>query len=456
MKRMKLLTMAMAGMLAVAQLSMPVAAADGGSIEVDVTTKTGVLRVEVPTKLAVAVNQFEIGDRGSQIASEEFNIINRSEMPVKVKVDSTVTLGEDVSLVATREAAQDSTSEDGEVWLAAAVAATTEDATVSGGDVSGGDVSGGDYSYDYDDPGTTDVAEGLGDLTETSTNVGTFATDKKLSQSFYLNKGTMDAEGEDPVYKVMVPKEAAKANFSYAKFYELTADGSITNEATLRAKLTGNTVIYELNASNAVINVYDKDDAGTATYTGGNSYCTAAENETAKADLVTTKKYLYTEMKNPGGMTSFRYIGQLGAGRETWTAADISKIVIAYEISGVTETRYSELDGELVNGLHVSEEGIFSFTELSVDHNEVVVTGVADAATVTKVVVKRADGSEVDITANTTGAATVSWLTKEGSDGARIFKVSASIISNANNAGSSIEVTFSDGKKGTLTIPAAE
>jgi hypothetical protein len=81
MKGKKLVSILTAGALA-ATMAMPVMAADGGTIDVEVTTKTGILRVEVPTTLAIAVDQFETTDAGSQVYSEEFTIANKSEVNV--------------------------------------------------------------------------------------------------------------------------------------------------------------------------------------------------------------------------------------------------------------------------------------------------------------------------------------------------------------------------------------
>lgn len=79
MKAKRFLSTVVAGALVAAQMAMPVMAADGGEVEVDVTTRTAVIRVEVPTTLAIAVNQFEKGDTGSQVYSEAFDITNKSE-----------------------------------------------------------------------------------------------------------------------------------------------------------------------------------------------------------------------------------------------------------------------------------------------------------------------------------------------------------------------------------------
>ena len=67
MRSKRLLSTVVASALVATTMAMPVMAADGGQVEVDVTTKTSVIRVAVPTSLEVAVNQFEKGDGGSQI-----------------------------------------------------------------------------------------------------------------------------------------------------------------------------------------------------------------------------------------------------------------------------------------------------------------------------------------------------------------------------------------------------
>ena len=87
MRNKKLLSTVVATAM-IATMAMPVMAADGGQVDVDVDTKTAVIRVQVPTSLAVAVNQFEKEDKGSQIYSEPFPITNMSEIPVELTVDS--------------------------------------------------------------------------------------------------------------------------------------------------------------------------------------------------------------------------------------------------------------------------------------------------------------------------------------------------------------------------------
>lgn len=57
MRNKKLLSTVVASALVATIMAVPVMADDGGSVDVDVTTKNAVIRVEVPTTLAVAINQ---------------------------------------------------------------------------------------------------------------------------------------------------------------------------------------------------------------------------------------------------------------------------------------------------------------------------------------------------------------------------------------------------------------
>lgn len=59
MRNKKLVSTVVASALVATTMAMPVMAADGGKVEVDVTTKDAIIRVAVPTALAVAVDQFE-------------------------------------------------------------------------------------------------------------------------------------------------------------------------------------------------------------------------------------------------------------------------------------------------------------------------------------------------------------------------------------------------------------
>ena len=122
MRNKKLLSTVVASALVATIMAVPVMADDGGSVDVDVTTKNAVLGVEVPTTLAVAINQFEKGDSGSQIFSGDFDITNKSEIPVKLQVTSTATLdsASPITLVSSKKAAEDSKEANGEAWLAVA------------------------------------------------------------------------------------------------------------------------------------------------------------------------------------------------------------------------------------------------------------------------------------------------------------------------------------------------
>lgn len=317
MKGKKLVSVLTAGALA-ATMAMPVMAADGGTIDVDVTTKTGILRVEVPTTLAIAVDQFETTDAGSQVYSEEFTIANKSEVNVKVNVTSTATVGSSVTLAAKRADVATAAGANGTAWLAVAAS-----------------LDGTDY----------EAASDLGKLNEASVNVTTFAkngTATTAAQTFYLKKG----QANSAAYKLLVPSEDGKNNdVSYAQFYKLTEITAVTDSTTLQTAVDASDV-YEIASADQAApdgkSVTKIVKGSTATFTSGSKYYTAAEAPTPTTDLKSADIYAYGEMtkETTGADAAFRYIGALSSNKEVWDASDISKINIAYTIQGIPQSTY--------------------------------------------------------------------------------------------------------------------
>lgn len=338
-------------------MAMPVMAADGGSLDVDVTTKTGVLRVEVPTQMAIAVDQFEITQAGAQIASGEFDMVNKSEMAVKVDVTSTATLGSGINLVSSVDAAKNSDGND--AWLAVAAK------TASG-------------SYDDAD---TDATENFYDLTEANANVTTFGSDDLAAkQTFYLEKGTGSAG-----YTVAVPKDN-KASVSYAQFYELTAIGTQpTDDAELQAEVNKGDVYVVAVApgtdpsdKDAATKIVKGSTVATGTFAGTSTYYTAADTVTAADAITDGKLYVYASMGTAGEAAGFTYVGKLSNAKDTWTNDDIKKVSIAYDITGVTATKFDEVKNDCTYGLYapitgpqfnVSASGLITMTGLTADKN---------------------------------------------------------------------------------------
>lgn len=333
MKGKKLLSMLTAGALA-ATMAMPVMAADGGSVDVDVTTKTGVLRVVVPTSLAIAVDQFETSDVGTQIYSEEFPIANQSEINVKVGVTSTVTLKDGVELAAKRSDVDTATAAGGTAWLAVAAkkSATNYEATT------------GDANDDN-----------FANLNDTSVNVTTFAkgsTATTAAQTFYLKKGTGNA-----TYKLLKPAADGKDNdISYAQFYKLTPlTAQPTKDEELQTAVNAGDV-YVIATADAgtdgkpVTKIAKGSTVAASTFAGTNTYYSAANAATPKADLKTADIYAYGELTkdNAGADAAFRYIGALSGNKEAWGSEDISKVVIAYTIQGLAQSDY---DAAVTDGI---------------------------------------------------------------------------------------------------------
>lgn len=342
MKNKKLLSTVVASAL-VATMAMPVMAADGGEVEVDVNTRTAVIRVEVPTALEVAVNQFEKGDTGSQIYSEPFGIKNKSEIPVKVSITSTASLADTnpISLVATKAAAASSTATGGEAWLA--IAAQT---------------SAGKY--------IEDGSKGIGDLTDTDRNVTTFVTKADnasaaaADQIFYLNAVT----NPTVTYKKLAPTDADELktakNTSYAQIHEVeaitfTGSDTATKQGELNTKIAaGNVYKIVTTGSTDTITLIEKGKSETLDETAGTVYY-EDKGVVLRTAMAENKIYVYGEAGD-GGSTAFRYIGKLGEGKETWTKDDIKHIQIAYDIAGITATKYTEVSSSttnpLINGLY--------------------------------------------------------------------------------------------------------
>ncbi len=328
----KAATAAMAGAIMAAQALMPVSAA-GGSIDADMSTKTPVIRVVVPTQMAVAVNEFEMGDTGSQVTSEEFTMKNVSEIPVNVKVTSTATLGTGVTLVSTKAAAKESTDEESPaMWLAAAAAVADNSGTL---EYLGGDAA----------------DKTAGALTGSEANVTAFATKDGAStavQDFYLGAAT------SATYKAIIGTDAADIGEG-ADFYKMTS-GTITDQDTLDAALEAQDVYTAAAApvagtGQALTRIAK---GATATHAAGTQYYTmAAAPETyatVAADGTGVYLYIDTATTAAGDAAAFRYAGALSSAKSGWSTTDLSAITINYDITGVTTSAYDEIKDDLVYG----------------------------------------------------------------------------------------------------------
>ena len=306
--------------------SMTVMAADGGQIDADVSVTNDIVRVEVPTEMAFVIDRFETGTAGVQIVSGEFDMVNKSVMPVKIAVTSTATLGEDVALAATKAAATESTAATGTAWLAA-VAATAEDT--------------------YGD---------LATLTEASVNVATFDTDSKaVTQDFYLQKASTES------YKLLYIANGSNTTApTYAKFYALTEAISVNSDATLNAAVASSDV-YVVATSDVATNaaVVTKIAKGaSASYAAENKYYTAAAANTDAGSVSEDTMYVYGEMTtaDEAGEASFKYIGKLNDAKEAWTTTDISAVQIVYTITGVTGSAYEAVASDLAYGYKMANQ----------------------------------------------------------------------------------------------------
>lgn len=339
MRHKKLLSTVMASALAVTTMAMPVMAAEQtGSVDVDISTKNGILRVEVPTKVAMTIDQFEITQTGAQIASTEFDMKNKSEMDVQVDVTSAATLGSGINLVASVDAAKKSTGND--VWLATAAQTKAPE--------------GSPVAPVYDDASTADKVEKYYDLTEANANVATFdSTEKKAKQTFYLGKASGNAE-----YKLMVSADT-KATVAAAQFFLLTEDTTITDNTTLQTAVDAKDVYVIVAADvtkdgTAVTKIAKgtEDVATNSAYVNTNKYYTAGD--TAATSITASTPYVYSALDTAAadGNAGFRYIGKLSNGKATWTENDITGVAISYKITGISGTKYTEVKDDCTYGLY--------------------------------------------------------------------------------------------------------
>lgn len=341
---------ALTGALMASQALM--ASAAGGSIDAEMSTKTPVIRVVVPTKMEVAVNEFMMGDAGSQITSQPFTMKNVSEIPVNVEVTSTATLGTGVTLVSTKQAAQDSTGT--EMWLAAAAAVKDASGTL-------------EYVVSEDAAADKTVAA----LTGTEANVTAFETKEGATtavQDFYLGAATT------PVYEGIIGNETGDIG-NGADYYELTAATPATDDAAGVAKLAETQDVYIAAGAIAAGTPQEltKVTKGTAaagiTWTASTSKAftigdTPVAYDTVKAD--NTKSYLYIKSaaSATGDAAAFRYAGALSSAKSGWSTTDLSAIEIAYDITGITTSAYNEMKDDLVYGYmgEAEEESRISIT----------------------------------------------------------------------------------------------
>ncbi len=423
MRNKRFLSTVAATALVATTMAMPVMAADGGSVKIEFTTKTPVIRVEVPTTILAAVDPLEMNTPGTQIHSTDFTLINKSEVPIGIDVKSVVTLGTGVTLVNTKAGAMASTGTDAWIGVAAQTAEDQYNATAS---------------------------KTAGDLTDTDKNVATFKTDttaseSSASQTFYLSKGA----GADATYKLIAPvasggtsAEQYKKDITYAQVYELTeVTDDITDDATLLAKLQdsdvyqgdGNTDQTELT----LIPLGKKD----ATFAGGKKYFTPTGTDNKLTSMTDGNKYVYGEGAE-GGKTAFRYIGKLGQGKKSWSDTDVKEMNITYSIYGLTDDQYTAANVTSSYGLY--KGSYLSASTMTASSNSVTLS-LPTGVTLSKVELAQNDESGAKTLTNG------SQYTLSGTT----FSVSANNISSwlkASPAYNKIKLSFSDGHTEIITL----
>ncbi len=336
----KVMSVAVVSAILAAQTLMPVAAA-GGSIESELTTKTPILRVQVPTTMAIAVDQFDTAGTGSQIFSDEFGMQNKSEIPVKVSVESKLEYtAADVELVSAKKAA--SALGEKEAWIATAAL------TAAGKDHDSKTIA----ELEGNEPNITTFAKGEA------------AGEATTKQEFYL-------AGATAKYTMLQKAGAsitvdAAALGGYAELYELTAAGTLADDAALQALVDAGDVYHVASAANGA--ELTKIAKGTQGVTkGSDTYYTVGTTMVLAKDLTAaddSKLYVYADSDASAGgkdIAGFRYIGVLSDGKAGgWSDADLDKITISYDITGLTTPAFTEAskDGAVVYGYRAENSAI--------------------------------------------------------------------------------------------------
>lgn len=328
----KLMSAAVVSAIIAAQTLMPVSAAGNtGKIESDISTKTPILRVQVPTSMAIAVDEFTSSGDESQISSAEFAMENKSEIPVKVTVESTLDYDKTkVSLALTKASIEDSTKD--EAWVAA-VAMTDA----------------GKY--------TADGSAGV-DLAGTEDNVSTFGGSSKVKQSFYLKETAtslkfIKGDGTD------LPKQIKAADLGFAQAYKLTQQAAALSDLVALEALVAAGDVYYINTTafgtvadtNAIKLIEKGGTVEAADFNATYTYYTVVDadkdgvvlGELGDAVKTDNSVYVYTDATaHADGKAGFRYIGALSGHKTGWSNEDLKKVTINYTITGLPTTVYTE------------------------------------------------------------------------------------------------------------------
>lgn len=281
--------------------------------------------------MEVAVDQFEQGTAGTQIYSTNFDIENKSAIPIKLSVTSTAELGENTMLTEKKSDAKANTAKSGEAWLA--VAAQTD---------------AGKFGT-----GTQDIK----DVDEASVGVKTFdqnGTNAIAAQTFYLEKAST-------AYAILLTadRDEALEELGYTEFIELTdvtpasptdvLIQALVNDQGLEVyvdKITGSAAqgdaLEKLEwdaTANSGAGAWDNG----YTFANTHKFYTMAGVSTSEDSLDSNTVYAYADgtAGATNGKASFRYTGNLSSAQENWSNEDLSKITIKYDIVGLPETTYT-------------------------------------------------------------------------------------------------------------------
>lgn len=294
--------------------------AQGGTVQGSSTVENPKYKIVVPTNLVFAIDPFEQKGQ-SQIYSEDFSMINKSNVPVRLDCAVSLAAGTDVTI---KDAASDVTETGTEklVYMEAEIpSAVTETTAAAAAYTTALETdSNGDY---YSTGVLTSGGTAANEMADTTAAAGTYTQNAKVGLkssaptklTFALNKAdyttyytAADKSTSDKQFKNVAASQAGSATFRFS--------GKVNSKASWAASAVTATVKYTFNGlsdtnysaliAKQVTNTHgyvvedtDPSIAATGTYNKSTGAITATVNLGTGAKATTIKSVTYGSNNNP-------------------------------------------------------------------------------------------------------------------------------------------------------------
>lgn len=295
--------------------------AQGGTVTGDSTVENPKYKIVVPTSLVFAIDPFEQKGQ-SQIYSEDFSMINKSNVPVRLDCSVSLSAGTGVTI---KDAASDvtETGTDKLVYMEAEIpSAVTETSAAAAAyaDSLAKDSNNDYYLNSLSVSGATEVTD---EMVDTTAAAGTYTQNAKVGLkssaatklTFALNKAdyttyytVADKSASDKQFKNVAASQAGSATFRFS--------GKVNSKASWANSAVTATVAYTFNGlsdtnytalmTKQVANTHgyvvedtDPSITATGTYNKATGAITATVNLGTGAKATTIKSVTYGSNNNP-------------------------------------------------------------------------------------------------------------------------------------------------------------